>query len=81
MPGGNGNDMYLGKTLRYDGVELAFNESVNWRTLFYLWLRAFIVSFMVWAVFATIAGFLTFSARPTTSSPASRRSTGNPSRT
>src|SRR6266568_96538 len=50
-PGSNGNDAYLSKTLRYNDIELGFDESVNGRTLFRLWLRAFIASFVVWFVF------------------------------
>lgn len=58
MPGINGNAAYLDKTLRYQDVELGLDENVSWRTLFYLWLRAFIVSSVVWAVFATIGMIL-----------------------
>ncbi len=54
-PDHDGNDTYLGKTLRYGDVELGFDESVNGGAVLRLWLRAFIVSFTVWAVFAFFA--------------------------
>lgn len=52
--GSDGNESYLGKTLRYNNVELSFDESVSWRALWHLWLRAFIASFVVWVLFAFI---------------------------
>lgn len=57
MPGSNGNEAYLDKTLRYHDIELGFDENVSWKTLFFLWLRAFVVSSLVWMVFGTI-GFI-----------------------
>lgn len=42
---------YLEKILRYRPIELSLDESVSLRTLFQLWLRAAIVSGVVWFVF------------------------------
>jgi len=54
-PGSDGNDAYLSKTLRYNDIELGFDETVNGKTLFRLWLRAFVASFAVWFIFAFIS--------------------------
>lgn len=60
-PGGDGNEAYLDKTLRFNDIELSLDESVNFRILWRLWLRAFIVSGVVWAVFAVPGVVLMFS--------------------
>jgi hypothetical protein len=52
---GGGNDAYLDKTLRYRDIELSLDESVSWRVLGHLWLRAFIASALVWSVFFVIS--------------------------
>lgn len=51
-PSGDGNSVYLSKTLRYNAVELGLDESVSLKFLFFLWLRAAIASWIVQAVFA-----------------------------
>jgi hypothetical protein len=48
---GSGNASYRTQTLKYEPIELHFDESVSLRTLFRLWLSAFIASFLVWVVF------------------------------
>ncbi|MEU5301022.1 hypothetical protein ACH4YO_15910 [Streptomyces noursei] len=48
--GGDGNAAYLDKTLRYQPVELALNESVPGRTIFFLWLRAAVAGCAVAAI-------------------------------
>ncbi|HYS35908.1 MAG TPA: hypothetical protein VEO01_09775 [Pseudonocardiaceae bacterium] len=53
--GGGADDAYLDKMLRYNEIELGFDESVGWRALWHLWLRAFIAAFVPWAVFAFFA--------------------------
>jgi hypothetical protein len=58
--GGGADDIYLEKMLRYNEIELGFDESVGWRVLWNLWLRAFIAAFLPWSVFiffAAINGF------------------------
>ncbi len=54
-PPADGNSAYLDKTLLHMPVELGMAEAVNWRTLFQLWLRAFICSAVVWTAFFAIA--------------------------
>jgi hypothetical protein len=56
--GGDGNAAYLDKTLRHHAIELGFDESVGWRSLAALFLRAFFASLIVFAVFGF---FLLFS--------------------
>lgn len=56
--GGDGNAAYLDKTLRYQPIELALNESVSGKTIFRLWLRAAIASIVV-AVIPAFIGFVT----------------------
>jgi hypothetical protein len=53
--GGGADDAYLEKMLRYNEIELGFDESVGWRVLWQLWLRAFIAAFVPWAAFAFFA--------------------------
>jgi hypothetical protein len=53
--GGGADDVYLEKMLRYNEIELGFDESVSMRVLFNLWLRAFIASFVPWVVFGFFA--------------------------
>ncbi|MFC5803938.1 hypothetical protein [Streptomyces formicae] len=48
--GGDGNAAYLDKTLRHQAIELALNESVSAKTIFFLWLRAAMASFVVFAI-------------------------------
>ncbi|WP_438489426.1 hypothetical protein [Streptomyces sp. S186] len=55
--GGDGNAAYLDKTLRYQPVELALNESVPGKTIFFLWLRAAIAGFLA-GVVPTWIGFI-----------------------
>ncbi|MFI1198168.1 hypothetical protein ACH4VR_01640 [Streptomyces sp. NPDC020883] len=55
--GGDGNAAYLDKTLRYQPVELALNESVPGKTIFFLWLRAAIAGFLA-GVIPTWIGFV-----------------------
>ncbi|WP_377271328.1 hypothetical protein [Peterkaempfera sp. SMS 1(5)a] len=45
--GGDGNAAYLDKTLRHQSIEMSLNESVDGRTVFNLWLRAAVISFVV----------------------------------
>jgi hypothetical protein len=52
---GGADDAYLEKMLRYNEIELGFDESVGLRVLWHLWLRAFIAAFVPWAVFALFA--------------------------
>lgn len=48
--GGDGNAAYLDKTLRHEHIELSLNESVDGKILFRLWLRAAIISFVVFVI-------------------------------
>lgn len=48
--GGDGNAAYLDKTLRYQPIELSLNESVNGKTIFFLWLRAALAGFVVFVI-------------------------------
>lgn len=68
-PGGEGNDAYLSKTLRYSDIELTFDESVSGRTMFRLWLRAFVVAGVVWGVFAFFAGITAFNSLSAAADP------------
>ncbi|MGW1378013.1 hypothetical protein ACWD6P_27585 [Streptomyces sp. NPDC002446] len=52
--GGDGNAAYLDKTLRYQPIELALNESVSAKTIFFLWLRAAVAAVVVGAIPAFI---------------------------
>jgi hypothetical protein len=45
--GGDGNAAYLDKTLRHGDIELSLGESISWKIIFQLWLRAFIASLLV----------------------------------
>ncbi|HEX4721739.1 MAG TPA: hypothetical protein VH333_04440 [Pseudonocardiaceae bacterium] len=67
-PASDGNDAYLSKTLRYNDIELGFDESVSSRTLFRLWLRAFLVSFTTWFVFAVFAAIIGITSEDPSSS-------------
>jgi hypothetical protein len=49
-PSGDGNDAYLDKILRFQGVELGLDESVGLLLLFRLWLKATVASVLVWAI-------------------------------
>lgn len=49
--GGDGNAAYLDKTLRHHAVEISFDDTVNWRTLLTIWLRAAAVGMVVFFVF------------------------------
>jgi hypothetical protein len=60
--GGGADDTYLEKMLRYNQIELGFDETVGWRALWNLWLRALIASFVPWAFFAVIALITGFSS-------------------
>lgn len=51
----DGNSAYLEKTLLHMPVELGIAEGVSWRTLFHLWLRAFVCSVFTWMAFFVIA--------------------------
>ncbi|MGP4003124.1 hypothetical protein [Streptomyces sp. 8N706] len=55
--GGDGNAAYLDKTLRHGDIELALGESISWKIIFQLWLRAFIASVLV-AVIPLLIGTL-----------------------
>jgi hypothetical protein len=46
-----GDTAYRTQSLKFIPMETALDESVSWRTLFALWLRAAIVSFTVWVLF------------------------------
>ncbi|MEV6838266.1 hypothetical protein AB0N17_27770 [Streptomyces sp. NPDC051133] len=48
--GGDGNAAYLDKTLRHQHIEMALNESVDGKIIFRLWLRAAVISFLVYLV-------------------------------
>ncbi|MEU5210307.1 hypothetical protein [Streptomyces sp. NPDC020742] len=54
--GGDGNAAYLDKTLRHQPIEMALNESVSGKTIFRLWLRAALASFLA----SLIPGFIGF---------------------
>jgi hypothetical protein len=63
--GGGADDTYLEKMLRYNQIELGFDETVGWRALWNLWLRAVIASFIPFAFFgilSLITGFATASS-------------------
>lgn len=55
--GGDGNAAYLDKTLRHRHIEMYLNESVDGKVIFQLWLRAAVVSFVVYLIPAFI-GFI-----------------------
>ncbi|MEV4329073.1 hypothetical protein AB0K02_00745 [Streptomyces sp. NPDC049597] len=55
--GGDGNAAYLDKTLRHEPIELSLNESVSFKMVFFLWLRAALAAFVVGVVPAFI-GFI-----------------------
>ncbi|MGF1428937.1 hypothetical protein [Kitasatospora sp. LaBMicrA B282] len=44
--GGDGNDAYLDKTLRHEPVEVALDDRVSGRTVFQLWARAALFSWL-----------------------------------
>ncbi|MEU6084544.1 hypothetical protein [Streptomyces sp. NPDC047108] len=48
--GGDANAAYLDKTLRHRDIELGLAESVGWRVVLQLWLRAFVVSAAVFVI-------------------------------
>ncbi|WP_052869338.1 hypothetical protein [Streptomyces niger] len=48
------NAAYRNQTMQYGDVELSFDESVTFKTVFQLWLQAFLVSFFVWFVFGLL---------------------------
>jgi len=49
--GGDGNSAYLDKTLRHEPVETVLDDRVSGRTVFQLWARAAVVSFLTFVVF------------------------------
>ncbi|MEU2678888.1 hypothetical protein ABZ638_18595 [Streptomyces sp. NPDC007107] len=55
--GGDGNAAYLDKTLRHEPIEMSLNESVTFKVIFFLWLRAVLAAFVVGVIPAFI-GFL-----------------------
>ncbi|MFB7915334.1 hypothetical protein [Streptomyces sp. NPDC056061] len=55
--GGDGNAAYLDKTLRHHAVEVSFDDTVSWKTLLTLWLRAAAVAMAVFFVFAFFGFF------------------------
>ncbi|MEV0006691.1 hypothetical protein AB0M10_29980 [Streptomyces sp. NPDC051840] len=59
--GGDGNAAYLDKTLRHEPIEMALNESVTFRTIFFLWLRAALAAFVAGVIPAFI-GFISLMA-------------------
>ncbi len=61
-PPADGNSAYLDKTLRHEPVELGMAEGVSWRTLFQLWLRAFVCSATVGMFFFAIASIILVSS-------------------
>ncbi|MGW7060945.1 hypothetical protein ACWGHM_20790 [Streptomyces sp. NPDC054904] len=48
------NAAYRNQTMRYENVELSFDESVPFRTVFQLWFQAFVVSFLVFMIFGLL---------------------------
>jgi hypothetical protein len=60
--GGDGNAAYLDKTLRHRHIEMSLNESVDGKTIFLLWLRAAIASFVVYLIPAFIGFILLISS-------------------
>lgn len=48
------NAAYRNQTMRYENVELSFDESVPFRTVFQLWFQAFVVSLLVFTVFGLL---------------------------
>lgn len=54
--GGDGNAAYLDKTLRHGPVEEYFGESVGWRVVGRLWIRA--------ALCASVVGLASFAVPP-----------------
>ncbi|MFD3830317.1 hypothetical protein [Streptomyces sp. NPDC058621] len=57
------NAAYRNQTMRYEDVELSFDESVSFRTVFQLWFQAFVVSFLVFLIFGLVPA-LTSSSGP-----------------
>ncbi|UQX03363.1 hypothetical protein [Streptomyces sp. RerS4] len=48
------NAAYRNQTMRYEHVELNFDESVPFRTVFQLWFRAFVASFLIFLIFGLL---------------------------
>ncbi|MFD8940209.1 hypothetical protein ACFV0R_33995 [Streptomyces sp. NPDC059578] len=48
------NAAYRNQTMRYEGVELNFDESVSIRTVFQLWFQAAVASLLVFLVFGLL---------------------------
>lgn len=60
--GGDGNAAYLDKTLRHQHIEMALNESVDGKIIFRLWLRAAVISFLVYLIPGFIGSVLLMSS-------------------
>jgi hypothetical protein len=61
-PPADGNAAYLDKTLRHIPVELGMAEGVGWRTLFAMWLRAFVASAVVGSFFFVLAAIISIAS-------------------
>jgi hypothetical protein len=58
-----GNASYRTQTLKFEPIELTFDESVPFKALLRLWLTAFIASFVVWIVFFVVLLIVFFAIR------------------
>ncbi|MEU9999312.1 hypothetical protein [Streptomyces sp. NPDC050848] len=52
------NAAYRNQTMRYEDVELSFDESVPFRTVFQLWFQAFVVSLLVFMIFGLLPALM-----------------------
>ncbi|MGW2014094.1 hypothetical protein [Streptomyces sp. NPDC001927] len=52
------NAAYRNQTMRYENVELSFDESVPFRTVFQLWFQAFVVSLVVFMLFGLLPALM-----------------------
>jgi hypothetical protein len=60
--GGDGNSAYLDKTLRHEPVEVTLDDRVSGQTVFRLWQRAAIVSFIALLIQLPILAIMMFGA-------------------